>query len=143
MSIISWNCQGLGNPKAVQNLHTLVKEKDPVLLFLMETRLDVKRIEKIQVRVGFQYAFIVPSKGRSRGLALLWRDPTTVWVQTYSRHHIDVHIQMDKEPVWRLTGFYGQPEAQKRHETWRLLKHLGRIEKMPWLSLSDFNEILS
>ena len=109
----------------------------------METRLDVKKIEKIRVRMGFQYAFTVPSKGPSGGLALLWRDPTTVWVQTYSRHHIDVHLRMDKEPIWRLTGFYGHLETQKRHETWRLLKHLGQSEQMSWLCLRDFNEVLS
>lgn len=38
MSILSWNCRGLGNPRSVRDLHLLVKEKRPNLLFLMEQK---------------------------------------------------------------------------------------------------------
>jgi hypothetical protein len=40
MNLLSWNCQGLGNPKAVRAFHSLVKLKGPKVLFLMETKLD-------------------------------------------------------------------------------------------------------
>jgi exonuclease III len=143
MSIISWNCQGLGNPKAIRILRNLAKEKDPVMMFLIETKLDVKRMEKVRASVGFQYVFTVPSKGRSGGLALMWKDSIEVRVQTFSQHHVDVHVHMDTNSWWRLTGFYGHPEPHKRHETWKLLNHLGSRNQAPWLCMGDFNEILS
>ena len=143
MSVISWNCQGLGNPKAIRILRNLAKEKDPVMMFLIETKLDVKRMEKVRASVGFQYAFTIPYKGRSGGLALLWKDSIEVKIQTYSQYHIDVHVHMDTHSWWRLTGFYGHPEQHKRHETWKLLTHLGSRNQAPWLCLGDFNEILS
>jgi exonuclease III len=70
MSILSWNCRGLGNPRTVRDLHRLVKEKHPSLVFLMETKLQAHRFKAIRVWLGFQNVFIVDSMGRSGGLAL-------------------------------------------------------------------------
>ena len=47
MSLISWNCQGLGNPWTVRSLHDLVKENNPSILFLMETRMKAIEVEGI------------------------------------------------------------------------------------------------
>jgi hypothetical protein len=33
MSILCWNCRGLGNPVTVRDLHRMVKEKGPDLVF--------------------------------------------------------------------------------------------------------------
>ena len=47
----------------------MVKSKGPKVLFLMETKLSSRRMEDICTKVGFDYAFTVPSVGRSGGLA--------------------------------------------------------------------------
>ena len=39
--------------------------------------------------------------------------------------------------------FYGQPDASKREETWRILERLGTSNSLPWLCIGDNNEILS
>jgi len=39
MRVFSWNCCGLGNPRAVRALRGLVEEEDPDVLFLLETKL--------------------------------------------------------------------------------------------------------
>ena len=44
MSIFAWNCQGLGSSLAVRNLIDTVKEKDPLFVFLSETKVGVGRI---------------------------------------------------------------------------------------------------
>ncbi|GMY35564.1 hypothetical protein FCV25MIE_30806 [Fagus crenata] len=84
MILISWNCQGLGNPKAVRALHHMVKKKGPEVLFLMETKLDAVRMEVIRIKLGFDNAFTVPSLGRSGGLALLWKAEAEVVIQNFS-----------------------------------------------------------
>ena len=43
---------------------------------------------------------------------------------------------------WHYTGFYGNPETTKRHETWAKLKHLKGTSTLPWLEIGDFNEIV-
>ena len=52
MSIMSWNCHGLGNPWAVQALKRAIKREDPSLVFLMETKLEVDEMKGVQHEIG-------------------------------------------------------------------------------------------
>ena len=45
MSAISWNYRGLGNPLTVNAFQKVVLEKDPTLVFLMETKFDVSEMD--------------------------------------------------------------------------------------------------
>ena len=42
MRILSWICQGLGNPWTGRSHRKLVREQAPMVCFLMETRLDTE-----------------------------------------------------------------------------------------------------
>ena len=70
MSCLVWNCRGLGNPQTVHELTIMVKQKDPLALFLSETKLDEKRLEVLRCYWGFAGKFVVPCRGQSGGLAL-------------------------------------------------------------------------
>jgi exonuclease III len=74
MLILNWNCRGLGNLRTVNDLCKMIKVKKPDVVFIIETKLHHKKMEKIKVRLGFQNCFVVDSVGRSGGLALLWND---------------------------------------------------------------------
>ncbi|KAF8412704.1 hypothetical protein HHK36_000672 [Tetracentron sinense] len=143
MRLVSWNCWGLGNPHAVRDLHQLMKEKDPSIMFLMETKMDSKRMTEIKFRLGFHHALVIPSLGKSRGLTLMWKDTVELIIQNYSQTHIDALIILGQNSEWRLTGFYGNPDSSKRKESWALLKMLGHLCMKPWICMSDLNEILS
>ena len=143
MNILSWNCRGLGNLEAVLTLHNLVKTQEPKVLFLMETKLDSKRMEGIRVKLRFKLCFSVPSLGRSGDLAMLSNDPVGLSIQNFSQNHIDSHVQINDSIIWRFTGFYGHPEGDRKKESWALLDQLHSIDTLPWLSMGDFNEILS
>jgi hypothetical protein len=143
MSILCWNCRGLGNPRTVRDLCRLVKEKKPKLVFLIETKLRTDKLERIRIRIGFNSVFGVDSVGRSGGLALLWSDEISVEVQNYSRRHVNALVCLSSSgPKWVFTGFYGNPEPWKRHESWSLLKFLSASISLPWLCMGDFNEIM-
>ena len=62
-------------------------------------------------------------------------------IQSYSDRHIDAIVTECLGFKWWITGFYGNPEAHRRKESWDLLKALSRKFNLPWLCLSDFNEI--
>ena len=47
MSCLSWNCHGLGNPQTEDELVALVGNKDPKLVFLMETKVDKFVLERV------------------------------------------------------------------------------------------------
>jgi hypothetical protein len=143
MSILSWNCRGLGNLRSVRDLCRMVKEKRPGLVFLMETKMLSKCLEKIRIKIGFGNVFGVDSVGRSGGLALFWNDTMSVEIQNFSCRHINAIIGPDvRNRQWKFTGFYGHPVPWKRKEGWDILRHLKTMSPSAWLCLGDFNEIL-
>ena len=72
MTVLAWNCQGLGTSLTVCMLTEEVKKKNPVLVFLVETKANTNRMKGFQNKLGFTQGIIVPRDGRSGGLALLW-----------------------------------------------------------------------
>ena len=67
MSILAWNCRGLGTSPAVRTLTDEVKKKNPMLVFLVETKAGTKRMKGFQNKLGFTQGIVVPSDGRSGG----------------------------------------------------------------------------
>ena len=92
MSAISWNCRGLGNPLTVNVLQKVVLEKDPTLVFLMETKFEVSEMDGIKRKLERQQGLVVPSIKRAGGLALLWKNSLQVDILTYSPRHIDAIV---------------------------------------------------
>lgn len=143
MKILSLNCQGLGQPKAVRDLRSLCELHRPDLVFLSETRLFYDRVDGLLRMLGFAHGLGVGSHGRGGGLALLWRDEVDVKLQSLDKLHIDlvVHDPVTAEK-WRLTGFYGEARRDLRHRSWDCLKMLNGCGSLPWLCVGDFNEVL-
>ena len=143
MIIISWNCRGLGNQRAVNALTYLVEEKAPKVLFLMETKQTVDEMRRFQNDLHFDSMLAVSCLGRRGGLAMLWKAEVDLHIQTYTQNHIDALILNNATSPWRITGFYGKLEEHLRHESWNLLKHLSTRSSSPWVCIGDYNEILS
>ena len=53
MSLLAWNCRGLGSPLVVQTLADEVRAKDPLLVFLSETKAKKSRIKGIQNKLEY------------------------------------------------------------------------------------------
>jgi exonuclease III len=144
MSFLSWNCRGLGNPRAIRDLHQMVKEKGPSMVFLMETKICNKDMDFLRIKLKFDYIFVVNSVGRSGGLIILWKDDIKIDIQNYSRRHINAIISRGRDGTeWKFFGIYGNPETAKRKETWALMRHLATFSPKPWLCMGDFNEIIN
>ncbi|KAG6674511.1 hypothetical protein I3842_15G045300 [Carya illinoinensis] len=55
----------------VRELHLLVMSKWPDFVFLIETMCGRKRVKEVKNKLGFDYSFVVESRGLSGGLVLL------------------------------------------------------------------------
>lgn len=115
MSAICWNYRGLGNPCTVKALQKAVLEEDHTLVFIIETKFVVSKMEGIKSKLDWQQGLVVPSIRRGGGLTLLWRSSIKVDVQTFSPRHIDAIVTKEHgNKMWRFTGFYGHLETSKR-----------------------------
>lgn len=143
MSLLSWNCRGLGHPRTVRELHSWVKDKKPDLVFLIETKLRNTRMQVIRRKLNFSGMLTVDPVGKSGGLALLWRDPAEVDIINFSARHICARVSLSGlEEPWKFTGFYGSPDCGARADSWLILRHLQSYSPQDWLCMGDFNEIL-
>jgi exonuclease III len=124
------------------DLCQLVKEKQPKVLFLMETKIRNSRMQLVRNKLGFEGMLAVDPIGLSGGIALLWKVSSEVDIQTYSHRHISTMIRIrDVGCPWLFTGFYGDPDRARREASWNLLAHLQPTTSLPWLCVGDFNEI--
>lgn len=137
MSTLSWNCRGPRNRHIVREKE--VTSKDPNLIFLMETKLVVFETYGIKEGLKQPQGLLVPSKGWSGGLALLWKQNMNVVVQTYLGSHINVVISLGDDA---FMGFYGNPKTNRSEESWLLLKRLSRENSLSWVCMGDFNELM-
>ena len=115
MSVLAWNCRGLGSTPAVRLLTEEARSKNPTLVFLAETKAQLSRIKGLQQKLELTQGIVVPSDGRSGGLALLWKEGTMVNFKSCSHTHIDVVVMEDDGGgSWLATGFYGHPDTGMR-----------------------------
>lgn len=58
MIIVSWNSQGLGNPRAVHALSEIIKSRQPDILFLCEMLVHLNKIKVIKT-LGIGWVAVV------------------------------------------------------------------------------------
>lgn len=131
MSIVSWNCHGLGTPWALQFLKEVVLQKKPSYVFLCETLCRKGIVERVRSSLGFEGTIVVEAIGHSGGIALLWRNKDAVSLCSFSKNHIDGIVTTPEGVKYRLTGVYGEPDRSKRHETWSLIRSLASHNTLP------------
>ena len=61
---LGWNCRELGSLRSVRVLGELVQRWDTNVVFLMETKIKKKAMEKVMEKIKFVNGLVVPSEGR-------------------------------------------------------------------------------
>ncbi|XP_074361982.1 uncharacterized protein LOC141702184 [Apium graveolens] len=142
MSVLVWNCRGMGNPRAVRFLKEIIQKHRPSLVFLSETLVRRNKIESICRLIQFEGFFTIEPQGHGGGLALMWKNTGAVEIKDSCNHYIDFEVECEQIGRWRYTGFYGCPERGRRQESWDLLRGLASSSHLPWYVLRDFNDML-
>nr|XP_048334847.1 uncharacterized protein LOC125423747 [Ziziphus jujuba var. spinosa] len=84
MKILSWNVRGLGNPRTFRAFTKMLKTQDPDIVFLMETKLLSRQLERLRLCSSMAGVFGVDRVGLSGGLALLWKQSLNVSIKSFS-----------------------------------------------------------
>ena len=53
MTILAWNCRGIGSALAVRNLANEVRSKDPLLVFLIETKTGESKMKGVRNKLEY------------------------------------------------------------------------------------------
>uniref|UniRef100_A0A803PIU4 RNase H type-1 domain-containing protein n=1 Tax=Cannabis sativa TaxID=3483 RepID=A0A803PIU4_CANSA len=72
------------------------------------------------------------ANGKSGGLILLWSAVVNCNILSFSSFHIDSFIKEEDDQGWRFTGFYGDPNPNRRIDSWKLLNRVGKMYSTPW-----------
>lgn len=142
MSMLAWNCRGLGKPRIIRFLKEITQQKRPNIIFLSETLVKESRIKELCKILNFAEYCSVDVQGQSGGLALLWKYEGGCKVIEATRHFIEFEVENIQVGRWRYTGFYGCPERRRRRESWSILKYLASKSNLPWCILGDFNDMM-
>ncbi|XP_058776789.1 uncharacterized protein LOC131651141 [Vicia villosa] len=143
MKILSWNCRGLSNPRAIPNLRQLAQKHHPDVFFLSETLAKKQKLESVRVSLKFDSCLSIDVVGRSGGLAVLWKDSVNCSIVNFSRNFVNLVIQDNDKEEWRLTCYYGYLERHRRREAWDMLREVRDMSTTPWCVIGDFNDLLS
>jgi hypothetical protein len=132
MKVLSWNCQGLGNPKTVRALQKLIATNHPDLIFIMETQLHTIS-NKFKAKFAASYnlydidCVLNGDRGRARSILFLWNHCTChVEIKDMNFKYIDVIV------------------INNKHLTCELIQSIANnSNNNNWLMYGDFNLILS
>ncbi|KAK3210950.1 hypothetical protein Dsin_015656 [Dipteronia sinensis] len=119
------------------------QDYSPDIVFFMEPKAEHNRLEVLQVKLSFVGKLVVDCVGRSGGLCLFWSDKSNISLMPYFCFHIDMCVYSFGSDKWRMTCFYSHPETDQHCHAWPLMHRLHGLAQLPWLSIEDFNEILS
>ena len=56
---LGWNCRGLGTPRSVGMLRSLVRRWSPEVVFLSETKMSIAGMRKLKMKLGFACGLFV------------------------------------------------------------------------------------
>lgn len=141
MSVLSWNCRGLGKPSARKRLTKLIAQLKPSIFFVQETKCSTSKVCTLCSSFMFRNFFVVDPLDLKGGLLLCWDDSVKVFVISSSHNWIFCKVVMMNGFSFYLSCVYGPPKVHERNILW---DHLYSIDEdnQPWLLLGDFNQIL-
>ena len=98
-----------------------MRDRGPIVGFLMETRLDKECLKEWCGDLPFQNSFVVKYSNIGGGLALLWKDCINLDVVNYTANHILAKVVEEDGLVRFLIGFYGWLDAAQKAKSWGLV----------------------
>ncbi|CAL9233524.1 unnamed protein product, partial [Arabidopsis halleri] len=141
MSIMSWNCQGMGSPQAIRRLREMRRLYFPDFLFLMETKNSSRHVLNAQGWMGYDHSHIVDPEGLSGGLVLFWKAAYEVEVLHSDKRIIDVKVTLGSL-MFFISFVYGDPVQHLRQPVLERLTEIGIRRTDAWFVVGDLNELM-
>lgn len=143
MSILSWNCQGAASRDFYRVFMDMIRSFKPMLVGLLEPKVSGSNADVLCRRFGFDQWVRVEAVGFSGGIWVLWNDDLNVEVVHTSPQFVLLKVAYGISGSWYISFIYGSPTSHLRKKLWFELTHDHLIQDLPWVSIGDYNAIVS
>ena len=133
MNVIIWNCRGALKPSFKICVGELVQSYNPVILVVMETRVEGDKAREITNLLPFDGAFHTETIGYGGGLWVLWNaDNVDVALlsSTEQEIHAEVKVRFTNNS-WLLSAMYASPKCAERQVLWKNLMSVAELYNLP------------
>ena len=116
MNIIVWNCRGALKPNFQSYVRELVRNHNPGIMVVMETRVRRDKAKEITDRLPFDGAIHTETMGFAGGIWLLWNSDRVEVVRLTNMEQ-EVHVEVKVLPTnlsWIFTAVYASPRCVER-----------------------------
>ncbi|XP_048493141.1 uncharacterized protein LOC104908756 [Beta vulgaris subsp. vulgaris] len=147
MSVISWNCRGIGAREKRSQFRKLTNTHKPIFLFIQESKSEIvnpKTIKTIWPEDDIEW-LCSPSNGNSGGLISLWKKSGfQIESSTIQRNWIAIQGLLPSSSFkCLLINIYNPCSIEGRAVVWNDIVDFCRNNSFPTLIMGDFNEVLS
>ncbi|XP_026417388.1 uncharacterized protein LOC113312869 [Papaver somniferum] len=140
MKILSWNCQGIGNPHTRDYIQFCLTNNDPDIFFLCETKTQSNNMRFYLSKTNYPHYWFHPSLGLSGGISLGWKNGIDIEIMytTSKTIHAIVHTH-DNNMDFLITFMYGAHDDTENANQWQYLINMHLFVDLPWVLLGDLN----
>jgi exonuclease III len=147
MKVITWNIRGLNSPRKQRILRNKLKQEQPDLCFIQETKCTTDRMEAISKQHWRKYKMVaIEDHQRSGGILTLWNPQILNLIAAEAtRYTLTVRMQIigNTEEIL-CTNVYGPHGPEEKKGMIRDLEDIkGRATNLHWILAGDFNIITS
>jgi exonuclease III len=110
MKVITWNIRGLNSPRKQRILRNRLKQEQPDLYFIQETKCNTDRMETISQQQWRKYKMVaIRGHKMARGILTLWNPQVLRLIAAEAtRHTLTVCMQLNgNTEVILCTNVYG------------------------------------
>lgn len=142
--IVCWNCRGVSGRDTSARIKQLMKQLNPFIFCLVETRADNSRLDIFCSKLGQKWAWAaIAADGFSGGLIVIWQKQLgKVSPLARSRYVLHLVVTNVKNESWILSTVYNSNHYQVQTTVWYELSGIASLN-LPWILIGDFNTIAS
>ncbi|GKU94254.1 hypothetical protein SLEP1_g7776 [Rubroshorea leprosula] len=147
MKVLSWNCRGAANDDFKRNAKEIIREHNPGIFIIMETKLAGDKAVEVARSLGLPKWELVDADGYAGGIWFLWNDSCfSVDILSKGPQVIHALVKVISHPwftdfTWFLSAIYARPQFDIRCLLWDNLREFSQTINGPWLAIGDFNDI--